>query len=186
VCDQLVISSGMVNAAAYAHQLLDNCIDTDMRHAVVPGLSAHAAMYASRCAAISEAASSGLRGIPVALCTLVGALLFVMPMRPVQSVAVYSAHSVPLTPVQYVRPVESQRYAARHGDALLGGLLDGSVHTGVDFIAPAGTSVMAIADGIVERRESRIYTGAVNVPGCASRRVPCLLHLSRSGQRAAR
>lgn len=159
VCDQLVISSGMVNAAAYAHHLLDACIDSGRHHAVVPGLSAHAAIYTSRCAAIAEAATTGIRGIPAALCTLVGALLFVMPMRPIEPMPRYALSlQRPTGEMPFTTPIASQRYAALHGEKYsYGVLLQRQVHTGVDFLAPAGTPVVAVADGVVERRELRTY-----------------------------
>lgn len=153
VCDQLVVTRGNVDAREYAHYLLAACAETGRHSDSVAGLSARAAVYSSRIAAVAEASNMGVRGMPLALLMLVAAFLFVLPMAPqlpatpLPAVAMQSVAQGAFTP-----PLAHYEIGSRHGKVFSMPVLGRHVHTGVDLIAAPGSSILAMADGTVERR----------------------------------
>lgn len=156
VCDQLVVVHGRVDARDYARHLLTACNDGGVRGCSVPGLSARAAVYSSRIAAIAEASNLGIRGVPLALLLFVAALVFVMPMAPNLPSA-----SVPgqVVTVRFEAPLARYRIGPRFGEVRnMPGLGVRQVHSGLDLLAPAGSPIVAMAEGVVVRRVMRSQT----------------------------
>lgn len=149
VCDQLVVARGEVDASEYAHHLLAACNDASMRGRSVAGLSARAAVYSSRIAAIAEASSLGIRGVPLALLVLAAGFLFVIPMAPgLPARNVSDGAAAVMTPA-FTAPIAQYEIGSRHGDIQNAPMLGRRVHNGVDLIAPAGSHIKAMADGKV-------------------------------------
>lgn len=159
VCDQLVVVRGHVDARDYARHLLAACDDTGARGCSVPGLSARAAVYSSRIAAIAEASRLGIRGVPLALLLLMAALVFVMPMAPnlpPNPIEFPSAQAA----VQFTAPMARYRIGPRFGEVRdMPGLGVRQVHSGLDLLAPVGSPIVAMTEGVVVRRVMRSQAG---------------------------
>ncbi len=159
VCDQLVVVHGNVDAREYARHLLAACNGAWVGGRSVPGLSARAAIYSSRIAAIAEASSLGIRGVPLALLLFAAVLVFVMPMAPN-----LPANPPMLAPGQtggkFDAPLVHYQIGPRFGTVQdVPGLGTRYVHSGLDLLAPAGSPIVAMADGAVVRRVMRSQTG---------------------------
>lgn len=154
VCDQLVVARGEVDASEYAHHLLAACNDASVRGRSVAGLSARAAVYSSRIAAVAEASSLGIRGVPLALLVLAAGFLFVIPMAPGlpahnASGGAASDGAASAMTRAFAAPIARYEIGSRHGDIQNAPMLGRRVHNGVDLIAPAGSHITAMADGTV-------------------------------------
>jgi murein DD-endopeptidase MepM/ murein hydrolase activator NlpD len=110
-------------------------------------------VYSSRIAAIAEASSLGIRGVPLALLLFVAALVFVIPMAPNLPKAPVTSSLGQTSMVPFAAPLERYRIGPRFGETReMTGLGGRQVHSGLDLLAPAGTPVMAMAEGVVVRR----------------------------------